>query len=135
MKVTTQTFGTVMIIDDNNIDLYVTSRMMTKNSFGENILEYSYAQEALQYLIDHENDFQRLPEVILVDIYMPMMSGFEFMEHYDKLNAEFKRRCKVYIVSSTIDQTDINRTKTDPNISGFQEKPVTKEFLQQIINS
>jgi CheY-like chemotaxis protein len=130
-----QTFGTVMIIDDNNIDLYVTSRMMVKNNFGENILEYPYAQDALQYLIDHQENPERLPQVILVDIYMPMMSGFEFMEEYDKLDDAFKQKCKVYIVSSTIDQTDIDCTKKDINIIGFHEKPVTKEFLQQIINS
>lgn len=128
----TPKFENVMIIDDNAIDLYVCSRMITKNNFGKNVLKYSVATEALKYLQDNQNNFHELPQVIFVDIYMPMMSGFEFMEQYDKLSSALKTHCKVYIISSTIDNEDIVRSRNDRNVVSFQVKPITKEFLYRI---
>lgn len=126
-------FETVMIIDDNSIDLYVCSRMITKNNFGLKILQYKVATEALQYLQDNQNNFSKLPQIIFVDIYMPEMSGFEFMEEYDKLPRALKNHCKAYIISSTIDSEDIARSHTTANVAAFQVKPITKEFLDRII--
>lgn len=125
-------FETVMIIDDNIIDLYVCSRMITKNNFGKKVLEYSVATEALKYLKDNQENFSMLPKIIFVDIYMPEMSGFEFMEEYDKLTPALKDYCKAYIISSTIDNEDIARSCADKNVISFQVKPINKEFLDRI---
>lgn len=126
-------FETVMIIDDNAIDLYVCSRMTTKNNFGKRVLEYSVATEALHYLQDNQDNFLELPQIIFVDIYMPLMSGFEFMKEYDKLSPALKNHCKVYIISSTIDNEDIVKSHSDKNVVSFQVKPITKDFLDRII--
>lgn len=126
-------FETVMIIDDNAIDLYVCSRMTTKNNFGKRVLEYSVATEALHYLQDNQDNFSELPQIIFVDIYMPLMSGFEFMKEYDKLSPALKNHCKVYIISSTIDNEDIVKSHSDKNVVSFQVKPITKDFLDRII--
>lgn len=126
-------FETVMIIDDNTIDRYVCSRMITKNNFGKKVLEYSAATEALKYLQDNQDNFSELPQIIFVDIYMPVMSGFEFMEEYNKLSPALKKHCKAYIISSTIDNEDIVKSNTDINVVSFQVKPITIEFLDRII--
>jgi CheY-like chemotaxis protein len=126
-------FETVMIIDDNTIDLYISSRLIIKNYFGKKVLEYSDAKEALEYLQDHKDNIAELPQVIFVDIYMPMMSGFEFLEAYDKLPLDLKNNCRTYIVSSTIDNDDILRARRDRNVISLQVKPINKEFLDRII--
>lgn len=126
-------FETVMIIDDNTIDLYISSRLIIKNYFAKKVLEYSDAKEALEYLQDHKDNIAELPQVIFVDIYMPMMSGFEFLEAYDKLPLDLKNNCRTYIVSSTIDNDDILRVRRDRNVISFQVKPINKEFLDRII--
>ncbi|HSN48982.1 MAG TPA: response regulator [Flavobacterium sp.] len=126
-------FETVMIIDDNIIDLYVCSRMITKNNFGKKVLEYSVAADAMKFLQDNQDNFSELPQIIFLDIYMPQMSGFEFMEEYEKLSPALKDRCKAYIISSTIDNEDIIKSHTDPNVVSFQVKPITKDFLDRII--
>lgn len=125
-------FENVMIIDDNVIDLYIASRMITKNNFGNNVLTYSKAQEALDYLKDNKDNEAVLPQIIFVDIYMPIMSGFEFLTFYNELPEKLKNYCHVYVISSTIDDQDIIRASTDVNIISFQVKPITKDFLDQI---
>lgn len=126
-------FETVMIIDDNSIDLYIASRLITKNYFGKKVLEYSDAKKALIYLQENQHDFSMLPQVIFVDIYMPVMSGFEFLDAYDKLPLDLKNKCRTYIISSTIDDDDILRARRDKNVVSFQVKPINKEFLERII--
>jgi CheY-like chemotaxis protein len=125
-------FETVMIIDDNLVDLYIISRMITKNNFGKNVLQYTEAEEAMKYLQENQNDISKLPQIIFVDIYMPLMSGFEFMEAYDMLSDTLKKYCKTYIVSSTIDNEDIAQSSSNKNIVSFHVKPITKEFLDRI---
>jgi CheY-like chemotaxis protein len=125
-------FERVMIIDDNVIDLYITKRLVIKNNFGKKVLEFSAADEALQYLQDHQEEQSLLPQIIFLDIYMPVISGFEFMETYDKLPVTLKKNCTVFIISSTIDENDIARSTKDKNITAFQVKPITKEFLNSI---
>lgn len=125
-------FSTVMVIDDNNIDLYIASKVISKNLFAEKILTYTSAIDALQYLADNESDPAALPEIILVDIYMPVMSGFEFMQAFDKLSMNVKKNCRAYIISSTIDENDITKTRQDRNVVAFQEKPITVDFLNAI---
>jgi CheY-like chemotaxis protein len=125
-------FETVMIIDDNLVDLYIISRMVTQNNFGKNVLHYTEAQEAMKYLQENQDNISKLPEIIFVDIYMPLMSGFEFMEVYDKLSTTLKNYCKTYIISSTIDNEDIARSSNNKNVVSFHVKPITKEFLDRI---
>lgn len=126
-------FETVMIIDDNLVDLYIISRMVTKNNFGKNVLHYTEAQEAMKYLHENQNNISKLPQIIFVDIYMPLMSGFEFLEVYDTLSATLKNYCKTYVISSTIDNEDIARSSNNKNVVSFHVKPITKEFLDRII--
>jgi len=123
-------FQNVMVIDDNRIDLYIASRMITQNNFGKNVMQYSSALEALKFLRENQENLSELPDVIFLDIYMPVMSGFEFMDEYDKLTAPLKNNCKVFIISSSLDEQDITRANNDENIVAMKEKPITKEFLK-----
>ena len=123
---------TVMIIDDSMLDLYIASSMVKNNNFAENVLEFSQAAKALLYLQDNLDNYSNLPQIIFLDIYMPFMTGFEFMECYAKLPLKFKKHCKVYILSSTIANSDIKLSLVDRNTESFLVKPLTKEVLDDI---
>ena len=129
----TTTFDLVMIIDDNKIDLYISSQSITRSGFAKKIVQYSSALDALAYLHLNSKDVSLIPEVIFVDIYMPEMSGFEFMEAYNELPRYIKKRSRVYIVSSSIDKQDIERAEKDSNILAFHEKPLSRTLLETII--
>lgn len=125
-------FERVMLIDDNVVELFIASRMITKNNFGKEVLEYSSAKEALKFLQENQENPDTFPHIIFVDIYMPLMSGFEFLEEYDKLPPSSKKHCKVFMISSTIDDSDIVRARNYQNVVAFQVKPITNEFLHRI---
>ena len=61
------------------------------------------------------------------------MSGFDFLDEYNKLSSTVKKKCQVFIISSTIDDLDISRARKELNVAFFQVKPITKEFLNKII--
>lgn len=128
-----QKFERVMLIDDNIIDLYIASRIIVKNNFGQEVMKYSNAQDALQFLQDNHDKISTLPQIIFVDIYMPLMSGFEFLEAYNHLPPNVKRHCQIFVISSTIDDLDIARANKDENVVRFQVKPINKTFLDRIV--
>jgi CheY-like chemotaxis protein len=127
-------FEKVIIIDDNPIERYFSSRIILYNNFAKNVIEFSLANEALTYLEKNQDNTSQLPQIILIDLYMPHFSGFEFLEAYDELPQIVKNKFKVFIISNTINNLDIARVCRDQNVVSFHQKPITKEFLDQILS-
>ncbi|WP_291089086.1 MULTISPECIES: response regulator [unclassified Flavobacterium] len=122
-----------MIIDDNAVDLYIASRMVTSNQFADHVIGCLSGLEALVYLQNNGNNPDLLPQIIFTDIYMPLMTGFEFLESYDQLPQSVKAYCRVFMLSSSIDDSDIIRSQTDKNSGKFLVKPITKKILDDIL--
>jgi CheY-like chemotaxis protein len=117
-----------LLIDDNYIDNFVTTKMLESSRFAENIIIRQSPAEAIESL--------RLglikPEVILLDIRMPMMSGFEFLEEYDKLSIENKEDIKIFMLSSSLDPVDIKKSSLNKYITQFLHKPITFKALEEL---
>tara|TARA_R110002072_G_scaffold39213_1_gene112810 strand:- start:30 stop:419 length:390 start_codon:yes stop_codon:yes gene_type:complete len=122
----------IMIIDDDAIDNYLVKVLINTNNIAETTLEFDNGEKALEYLVSNKNNPDNLPEIILLDIYMPRMNGLEFIEKLDEMQLECGKKCKICVVSSSIDDNDILRTKLNSNVFKFTTKPITPEFLSSL---
>ena len=123
----TASYQTCLLIDDNYIDNFVTRRLLESTNFAEDIVVSESPTEALQLL----GDGSIRPDVIFLDIRMPQMSGFEFLEAYDKLPID-KNGIKIFLLSSSFDPTDIRRSTENKYITHFIHKPLTHQILEDL---
>ncbi len=131
MKSTSPKFSTVMIIDDNNIDIFITTQVLKNVNFAHNIMTFNGVLEAFKY-ISNTVDETGLPEIIFLDLNLNGISGFDFLALYETLPTYKKEKIRVYMVSSTIDPNDLEKVNQNINLKGFCEKYITKEFLNSI---
>lgn len=122
-----------MIVDDTKIDRYVAAHVLKKNQFAKEILEFDMATKAIEYLSQNQNNPELLPEVILLDIRMPEMDGFQFLEKLATLPQSLKQSCCIVMLSSSLDPVDHNRAESNPVIKKFLNKPLIKENFEEII--
>ncbi len=124
----------VLLIDDDEVDLYISSRIMKSASLAEIIETKSSAGEALDYLKSLSNEPGELPEVIFLDLGMPAMDGFDFLNAYSKLNKGVTSHCKIILLTNAIDPDPVSlkRAKNNPLVQKILNKPLTKEALDNV---
>jgi CheY-like chemotaxis protein len=123
---------TVMVIDDSKLELFLTETMIRNCKFAEKVISYHSASDALEYLRSVENDPAKFPEVIFVDVYMPVMTGFDFLDKFLEFPKKIKDRSKIIIFSSTQAHEDMDRMKKYPIISRFLAKPLSKDMFRNM---
>jgi CheY-like chemotaxis protein len=121
-------YKTCLLIDDNYIDNFVTRRILENGSFAEQVIVSQSATEAINSLQSGEVK----PDVIFLDIRMPMMGGFEFLQEFDKLEIDGKKDIKIFMLSSSLDPTDLKKSINNKYITQFIHKPLTQKTLDDI---
>jgi CheY-like chemotaxis protein len=122
----------VMIIDDTEVDRYVAERVIQKSGFSEEIISMESVQEALDYLMANAENRDRLPEIIFLDIRMPVLDGFDFLDKFNNLPDSIKKRIIIVMLTSSLNQDDHSRATNSPYVHQFINKPLNKEELNLI---
>jgi CheY-like chemotaxis protein len=121
-----------LIIDDNEIDQLVTGKLLRTKLAATRILVFSNGKEGLDWMI--KNTDTDLSIVIFLDIKMPMMNGFEFMDRFKKLGDNIKNRSRIFMLSSTLDPEEIERAIRYEHVDTILEKPLSLDQLSSLMD-
>jgi len=124
----------ILCIDDDPITLMLCKKVISKSSFSNEIITAQNGEEALHHFntLKYNKNKVSKPELIFLDLNMPVMGGWEFLDHFTSSDyAEFNN-AKVIVLSSTIDPDDLAKAKKYPIIIDFLSKPITRQMLEYI---
>jgi CheY-like chemotaxis protein len=115
----------IVLIDDSEIDNFLHKQVLKKIMPVGEVIAFSTGRDALQYLQNHT------PDMIFLDIHMPLMNGFEFLDEYEKME-EDRELPHIIMISSSVDPEDLFRAKMNQNVQRYLNKPIMPDTLKSI---
>ena len=124
---------TAYIIDDSHIYVFGLSKMIETYKLCNNLLVFEDGEKALRHIAENIHDASALPEIILLDINMPVMNGWDFLNEFVKLKESISKQITIYMVSSSIDPEDLERAKSYKEVSEYITKPISISRLKDLL--
>ncbi|GAB4476697.1 MAG: response regulator [Thermoflexibacter sp.] len=125
----------ICIIDDDKLYQFTIQKAIEKTQKVGQIISFPNGYEAISFLKNHLSQPNKLPEVILLDINMPVMDGWQFLNEYLALENQIAKKSIIYIVTSSIDNADKLKVKSLEGVKDFVVKPISKDRLAEILES
>ena len=125
----------VCIIDDDPIFIYGTKRIMAEIDFCEAVVVYENGQDAIDGLNEITANSEEFPSIIFLDLNMPIMNGWEFLEDFVKIPNHNRDNVIIYIISSSVDPRDLERIKNYTVVNNYILKPITPEDLRSVLQN
>jgi two-component system, chemotaxis family, chemotaxis protein CheY len=123
----------IAVVDDDSVYQFTASRTLQATHLANQILQFPNGKEALAFLKNGSSDGHRLPDIIFLDINMPITDGWAFLEEFHQLKAKLGKEIKIYMVSSSIDPRDRNRARNYPEVTDYMEKPISMSKFSEVL--
>jgi two-component system, chemotaxis family, chemotaxis protein CheY len=123
----------VALVDDDKIFQLTASKTIKATAITDKILQFENGQEAFRFIKEHLTHPETLPDYIFLDINMPVVDGWMFLEDYDDIKPDVKKPISIYMVSSSIDPRDIDRARRNTNVKEYVIKPVSREKFMELL--
>lgn len=123
----------IAVVDDDSVYQFTASRTLKATALPHEILQFNNGQEALAFLRGSNTSNISLPDIIFLDINMPITDGWEFLKEFHELKDKLPKDIKIYMVSSSIDPRDQNRAKSIPEVTDYMEKPISMSKFAELI--
>ena len=131
MKTEQSKYNKVLLIDDNEIDNFINERMITSSHFSNTVDVKNSSDSALDYL-RNLNEQSEIPEIIFLDLNMPVKDGFAFLKEYESLPEFIRNVSRIVVLSSSISPDDISRASTNPHVFKYVNKQLSEKYLDAI---
>ncbi|MFY8107832.1 MAG: response regulator [Bacteroidia bacterium] len=129
-------FNNVMLVEDDDVTMMLCKINIRKTNFAQNLVCCENGLEAIKYLKleseKPEND-RNIPDLILLDINMPVMNGWDFLEEFQQNLFTFFSKTSIKILTSSIDPRDIDKSKSFPAVNEFISKPLNRDILISLL--
>lgn len=136
MKSTPPKCNAVMLIEDNEIDNYISDRILKTSGFTNNVLTHTSVKSALEFLKNLESlknpPAVLIPDYILLDLNLPVLDGFHFLEEFETFSAIIKSQIKIVILTCSLNPSDLERAKKYECVVAYLSKPLLKEDLLKL---
>jgi len=129
------TVESLYLIDDDDTFQFLAQRTIAETKVVKLIKIFSNGKEAIDFLGYAIDNFEQLPEVIFLDLSMPIMDGWGFLENFLLLKPKIGKKIFIYILSSSINPTDIERAQAINDVTDYVVKPITKDKFLALIKS
>ncbi|MDP3467202.1 MAG: response regulator [Daejeonella sp.] len=126
-------FPNFIIIDDSRLDCFIAEKIIQNSGTYSSIKTYMDASQAYEDIKNGDIGDDSIITIIILDIQMPVMNGFQFVEVFEMLPKEIQSKFVIFLFSSSINENDKNRLGNYPSIIRFYSKPISKDTIAQII--
>ena len=123
----------IMLIDDSATDNFINERIVQMSGISKNTITKTNAKNALEYLLSKKDNGEDIPQLILLDLNMPVVNGFAFLEEFIKLPENILKRARIVILTSSEKIEDIDAIKKNPVIMDYISKPLSEKNLQNLL--
>lgn len=123
----------VLLVDDDEINNFISIKLIKKALTNTDIMACLNGRYAIDQLVEiQRKDPSQLPDYILLDINMPIMNGWEFLDEYKRINLDPLGKSKIFIISSSVFSNDINKARSYPLVKDFISKPLNVDKIKEL---
>ncbi len=122
----------IFLVDDDHIYQFTAKKTLESMGLSGRVSTFTDGEQAITFIKQHISDPEDLPDIIFLDINMPIMDGWQFVEEYQKLS--FCKKIALYMVSSSVDETDMKRSKDYRVIDDYIIKPVGRSRFEELLS-